>query len=81
MSDSKLRTQSMDFAVSVINLVKLLKEKTRYINEGEYRALAYVFYINRKSLFVSVCFGQAKEVFRVFAQNYKPMLTINIKQI
>ena len=27
MSDSKLRTQSMDFAVSIINLVKQLKEK------------------------------------------------------
>ena len=27
MSESKLRTQSMDFAVSIINLVKHLKEK------------------------------------------------------
>ena len=27
MSESKLRTQSMDFAVSIINLVKYLKEK------------------------------------------------------
>ena len=27
MSDSKLRTQSMDFAVSIINLVKYLREK------------------------------------------------------
>lgn len=27
MSDSKLRTQSLDFAVSIINLVKDLKEK------------------------------------------------------
>ena len=27
MSDSKLRTQSMDFAVQIINLVKSLKEK------------------------------------------------------
>ena len=27
MSESKLRTQSMDFAVSIINLVKSLKEK------------------------------------------------------
>ena len=26
MSESKLRTQSMDFAVSIINLVKYLKE-------------------------------------------------------
>ncbi len=28
MSDSKLRTQSLDFAVSIINLVKDLKENT-----------------------------------------------------
>ena len=27
MSESKLRTQSMDFAVQIINLVKSLKEK------------------------------------------------------
>ncbi|MDY5860620.1 MAG: hypothetical protein SPJ77_06550 [Eubacteriales bacterium] len=27
MSESKLRTQSMDFAVQIINLVKALKEK------------------------------------------------------
>ena len=31
MSDSKLRTQSMDFAVSIINLVKQLKEKRESI--------------------------------------------------
>ena len=31
MSDSKLRTQSMDFAVSIINLVKVLKEKRESI--------------------------------------------------
>ena len=31
MSDSKLRTLSMDFAVSIINLVKLLKEKRESI--------------------------------------------------
>ena len=31
MSDSKLRTQSMDFAVSIINLVKSLKEKRESI--------------------------------------------------
>ena len=31
MSDSKLRTQSMDFAVSIINLVKYLKEKLESI--------------------------------------------------
>ena len=31
MSDSKLRTQSMDFAVSIINLVKYLKEKRESI--------------------------------------------------
>lgn len=31
MSESKLRTQSMDFAVSVINLVKQLKEKRESI--------------------------------------------------
>ena len=31
MSDSKLRTQSMDFAVSIINLVKSLKEKRETI--------------------------------------------------
>ena len=31
MSDSKLRTQSMDFAVSIINLVKCLKEKRESI--------------------------------------------------
>ena len=31
MSESKLRTQSMDFAVSVINLVKSLKEKRESI--------------------------------------------------
>ena len=31
MSESKLRTQSMDFAVSILNLVKTLKEKKEYI--------------------------------------------------
>ena len=31
MSESKLRTQSMDFAVSIINLVKYLKEKRETI--------------------------------------------------
>ena len=31
MSESKLRTQSMDFAVSIINLVKSLKEKREAI--------------------------------------------------
>ena len=31
MSESKLRTQSMDFAVSIINLVKTLKEKRETI--------------------------------------------------
>lgn len=31
MSDSKLRTHSMDFAVSIINLVKYLKEKRESI--------------------------------------------------
>ena len=31
MSDSKLRTQSMEFAVSIINLVKHLKEKRESI--------------------------------------------------
>ena len=31
MSESKLRTQSMDFAVSIINLVKYLKEKRESI--------------------------------------------------
>lgn len=31
MSDSKLRVQSMDFAVSIINLVKRLKEKRESI--------------------------------------------------
>ena len=31
MSESKLRTQSMDFAVSIINLVKDLKLKKEYI--------------------------------------------------
>ena len=31
MSESKLRSQSMDFAVSIINLVKLLKEKRESI--------------------------------------------------
>lgn len=31
MSESKLRTQSMDFAVSMINLVKKLKEKRESI--------------------------------------------------
>lgn len=31
MSESKLRTQSMDFAVSIINLVKQLKEKRESI--------------------------------------------------
>ncbi len=31
MSESKLRTQSMDFAVSIINLVKYLREKRENI--------------------------------------------------
>lgn len=31
MSESKLKTQSMDFAVSIINLVKVLKEKRESI--------------------------------------------------
>ncbi len=31
MSESKLRTQSIDFAVSVVNLVKSLKEKRESI--------------------------------------------------
>ena len=31
MSESKLRTQSMDFAVSIIDLVKYLKEKRESI--------------------------------------------------
>lgn len=31
MSESKLRTQSMDFAISIINLVKQLKEKRETI--------------------------------------------------
>ena len=31
MSESKLRTQSLDFAVSIINLVKVLKEKRESI--------------------------------------------------
>ena len=31
MSESKLRTQSMDFAVQIINLVKTLKEKRENI--------------------------------------------------
>ncbi len=31
MAESKLRTQSMDFAVSIINLVKTLKEKRETI--------------------------------------------------
>ncbi len=31
MSESKLRKQSMDFAVSIINLVKYLKEKRESI--------------------------------------------------
>ena len=31
MSESKLRTQSMDFAVSIINLVKYLREKRESI--------------------------------------------------
>lgn len=31
MSESKLRTQSMDFAVSIINLIKHLKEKRESI--------------------------------------------------
>ena len=31
MADSKLRTQSMDFAVAIINLVKVLKEKRESI--------------------------------------------------
>ena len=31
MSESKLRTQSMDFAVSIITLVKQLKEKRESI--------------------------------------------------
>lgn len=31
MSDSKLRTQSIDFAISIIHLVKMLKEKRESI--------------------------------------------------
>ena len=31
MSESKLRTQSMDFAVQIINLVKTLKEKRLFL--------------------------------------------------
>ena len=31
MSESKLRTQSLDFAVSIVNLVKALKEKRESI--------------------------------------------------
>lgn len=31
MSESKLRTQSMDFAISIINLVKVLKDKRENI--------------------------------------------------
>ena len=31
MSESKLRTQSMDFAVQIVNLVKVLKEKRENI--------------------------------------------------
>ena len=31
MSDSKLRTQSMDFAIQIVNLVKSLKEKRESI--------------------------------------------------
>ena len=35
MSDSKLRTQSMDFAVQIINLVKSLKEKRESIMSNQ----------------------------------------------
>ncbi|MBQ2748228.1 MAG: four helix bundle protein [Clostridia bacterium] len=35
MSDSKLRTQSLDFAVSIINLVKDLKEKHESIMSNQ----------------------------------------------
>ncbi|MBO5797032.1 MAG: four helix bundle protein [Clostridia bacterium] len=35
MSESKLRTQSMDFAVSIINLVKVLKEKRETIMSNQ----------------------------------------------
>lgn len=35
MSESKLRTQSADFAVSIINLVKALKEKRESINTAK----------------------------------------------
>ena len=31
MSNSKLRTQSMDFAISIVNLVKVLKDKRESI--------------------------------------------------
>lgn len=31
MRESKLRTQSMDFAISIVNLVKSLKEKRESI--------------------------------------------------
>ncbi len=34
MSESKLRTQSMDFAVSIINLVKGLKQKKESIRKA-----------------------------------------------
>ena len=34
MSDSTLRTQSMDFAVQIVNLVKSLKEKREEFDES-----------------------------------------------
>ena len=46
MSDSKLRTQSMDIAIQIIDLVKFLREKRESIvsnqigrDEAEYKAL------------------------------------------
>ena len=37
MSESKLRTQSMDFSVSIINLVRYLKEKRESIIANQIR--------------------------------------------
>ena len=34
MSDSTVRTQSMDFAVQIVNLVKSLKEKREEFDES-----------------------------------------------
>ena len=36
MSESKLRTQSMDFAVQIVNLVKALKEKRENIISNQH---------------------------------------------